>query len=115
MAVRRSWRWETDAGEALVRSIFEQHGRALLAYASRLAQDRASAEYIVEEALVRAWKHRATLPCGKLAVRLWLFAVVSEVLADMSLSRPRAKPRSCRLRGGRTDRLVAPAMGCSSD
>ena len=35
------------ADEALVRAVFEEHGRALLAYATRLLGDRQAAEDVV--------------------------------------------------------------------
>ena len=49
---------DTDAAEAsLIRSLYAEHGRSLLAYATRLTGDRAAAEDVVQETLVRAWKH----------------------------------------------------------
>jgi DNA-directed RNA polymerase specialized sigma24 family protein len=52
-----SRRRQAVADEALIRSVFEEHGRALLAYATRLLGDRQTAEDVVQEALVRAWRH----------------------------------------------------------
>ena len=43
MAVLRSRKRQADADEALVRALYAEHGRALLAYATRLTGDRAAA------------------------------------------------------------------------
>lgn len=47
----RTRRGSTD--EALIKSVYEEHGHALLAYATRLTGDRAAAEDIVQETLIR--------------------------------------------------------------
>ncbi|WP_448701194.1 sigma factor, partial [Streptomyces avidinii] len=51
----RTRRGSTD--EALIKSVYEEHGHALLAYATRLTGDRAAAEDVVQETLIRAWRH----------------------------------------------------------
>ncbi|WP_435206583.1 sigma-70 family RNA polymerase sigma factor [Micromonospora sp. bgisy143] len=79
------------AGEALVRSIFEEHGRAMLAYATQLTRDRAAAEDVVQEALVRAWRHPDSLVNGKGSVRGWLLTVVRNIVTDTVRAR-RARP-----------------------
>ncbi|HZO63531.1 MAG: sigma-70 family RNA polymerase sigma factor [Kribbellaceae bacterium] len=73
--------------EAIVRSLYEQHGRSLLAYATRLTGDRAAAEDVVQETLVRAWKHAATLSEERGSVRGWLLTVARNIVTD----RARAK------------------------
>ncbi|HEX3650588.1 MAG TPA: sigma-70 family RNA polymerase sigma factor [Pseudonocardiaceae bacterium] len=90
MAVLRSRRRQADADEALVRSVYEEHGRALLAYATRLTGDSAMAEDIVQETLVRAWKHPEVLVNGKGSVRGWLLTVARNIITD------RARARSVR-------------------
>jgi RNA polymerase sigma-70 factor (ECF subfamily) len=60
------------ADEALVRSLFREHGSAMLAYACRLTGDRAAAEKVVQEALVRAWQH----PRSLVSSRGWLLTEV---------------------------------------
>nr|WP_042191770.1 sigma-70 family RNA polymerase sigma factor [Kibdelosporangium sp. MJ126-NF4]CEL20281.1 RNA polymerase sigma-70 factor, ECF subfamily [Kibdelosporangium sp. MJ126-NF4]CTQ97507.1 RNA polymerase sigma-70 factor, ECF subfamily [Kibdelosporangium sp. MJ126-NF4] len=70
------------ADEALVRTLFEEHGRAMLAYAQRLTGDRATAEDVVQEALIRAWKHPDALVNGKGSVRGWLLTVVRNLVLD---------------------------------
>src|SRR5512144_287544 len=70
------------ADEALVRAVFEEHGRALLAYATRLVGDRQAAEDIVQETLVRAWRNPDVLVNGKGSVRGWLLAVTRNLVID---------------------------------
>lgn len=69
-----------DDGEAFVRSLYEEHGRALLAFAARLTSDRAAAEDIVQETLLRAWKHRDSLADG--SARPWLLTVARNLVTD---------------------------------
>ena len=70
------------ADEALIRSLYEEHGRALLAYATRLTNDRAAAEDVVQETLVRAWRHPDSLVNGKGSVRGWLLTVTRNIITD---------------------------------
>jgi RNA polymerase sigma-70 factor (ECF subfamily) len=54
----------------------------LLAYATRLTGDRAAAEDVVQETLVRAWKHADDLENGKGSVRGWLLTVARNIVTD---------------------------------
>src|SRR5689334_15080221 len=74
---------ESEASdEEWVRQLFEEHGRAMLAYATRLTRDRSAAEDIVQEVLVRAWGHRVAPVERKTAVRAWLFTVIRNLVVD---------------------------------
>lgn len=68
-------------GERVVRALYEQHGAALMAYASRLTGGRrAWAEDVVTETLVRAARARGL---GKdMQARLWLFRTVQDVVGE---------------------------------
>lgn len=68
--------------EVLIRSVYEEHGGALLAYATRLTGDRATAEDVVQETLIRAWRHSDALVNGKGSVRGWLLTVVRNIVTD---------------------------------
>lgn len=81
MAGLRARRREV-ADEALVRTLFEEHGNAMLGYATRLLADRAAAEDIVQEALVRAWRNPEALVGGKGSARAWLLTVVRNLVID---------------------------------
>ncbi|MEU6355912.1 sigma-70 family RNA polymerase sigma factor [Streptomyces sp. NPDC047072] len=68
--------------EALIRALYEEHGGALLAYARRLTNDHAAAEDVVQETLIRAWKHPEALVNGKGSVRGWLLTVARNIITD---------------------------------
>ncbi|MDH2391695.1 MULTISPECIES: sigma-70 family RNA polymerase sigma factor [Streptomyces] len=76
----RGRRSSTD--EALIRSLYEEHGNALLAYATRLTGDRGAAEDVVQETLIRAWRHSESLVNGKGSVRGWLLTVARNIVTD---------------------------------
>ncbi|WP_326550661.1 sigma-70 family RNA polymerase sigma factor [Micromonospora sp. NBC_01813] len=65
-----------------MRSVFHEHGRAMFGYAVRLTRDRSTAEDIVQEALIRAWKNPDCLVNGKGSVRGWLLTVVRNLVTD---------------------------------
>jgi RNA polymerase sigma-70 factor, ECF subfamily len=69
-------------GHALVRLLFERYGRALLAYATGLTGNRWAAEEIVQEAMLRAWRHADELSAGSGTVRPWLVTVVRNLAID---------------------------------
>jgi RNA polymerase sigma-70 factor (ECF subfamily) len=72
--------------------MYAEHGGALLAVATRLcAGDRARAEDVVQEVLVRAWRHPEVSASGPTAERAWLITVARNVAIDgfrASRSRP---------------------------
>jgi RNA polymerase sigma-70 factor (ECF subfamily) len=73
--------------ETLIRALYAEHGRSLLAYATRLTGDRAAAEDVVQETLLRAWKHADDLNAGKGSVRGWLLTVVRNLVTDRARAR----------------------------
>jgi RNA polymerase sigma-70 factor (ECF subfamily) len=77
-----SSRRESVADEVLIRRLYEEHGGALLAFATRLAGDRAAGEEVVQETLIRAWRHPDALTNNKGSVRGWLFTVARNVVTD---------------------------------
>lgn len=82
MAVLRARSREADSDEALIRGVYEEHGRALVAYATRLTGDHAAAEDVVQETLLRAWKHPEALLNGKGSTRGWLLTVARNIVID---------------------------------
>ncbi|WP_199431715.1 sigma-70 family RNA polymerase sigma factor [Qaidamihabitans albus] len=75
-------RREAAADEALIRSLYTEHGKALLAYTTRLTGDRAAAEDVVQETLVRAWRRPDALLNGRGSVRGWLLTVARNIVTD---------------------------------
>lgn len=79
------------ADEALIRSLYAEHGRVLLGYAYRISGDRQWAEDVVQETLLRAWKNADSLSAERGSIRGWLFTVARNVAADMARAR-RVRP-----------------------
>ena len=78
-----------------------QHAPVLLAYAMRLTDgDRARAEDIVQETLVRAWRHLDRLDESVGPVRPWLFTVAQRLAIDAHRARL-ARPHEVGPRGAR--------------
>jgi RNA polymerase sigma-70 factor, ECF subfamily len=78
------------AREQSLRALYDQHAPVLLAYALRLTNgDRARAEDIVQETLVRAWRHldRLDESAGPVRVRPWLFTVAQRLAIDAHRAR----------------------------
>jgi RNA polymerase sigma-70 factor, ECF subfamily len=76
------------AGEESLRALYDQHAPVLLSYAMRLTEgDRARAEDIVQETLVRAWRHLDRLDQQDRPVRPWLFTVAQRLAIDAHRAR----------------------------
>jgi RNA polymerase sigma-70 factor (ECF subfamily) len=72
---------EDDA--ELLRAMFAEHGDALYAHALRLTSgDRQRAEDLVQETLLRAWRHPEALDPDRGSVRAWLFTTVRNLAID---------------------------------
>jgi len=72
---------EETADDAFVRALYEEHGGALLRYALHLTGgDRQRAEDLVQETIVRAWRHPEAL--ADRPARPWLFAVARNLAVD---------------------------------
>jgi RNA polymerase sigma-70 factor, ECF subfamily len=102
---RRGSRGDAGGPEALITALYYEHGRSLLAYATRLTNDRSEAEDVVQETLLRAWKHPEVLVNGQGSVRGWLLTVARNIVVD------RARARSARpaeVREHPTNPTVAP-------
>lgn len=80
-------RTAASADEALIKALYADHGRALLAYATRLTNDRAAAEDVVQETLVRAWRKLDVVTNGQGSVRGWLFTVARNIVIDQARAR----------------------------
>jgi RNA polymerase sigma-70 factor, ECF subfamily len=90
LRARRGHRPDDGGSEALITALYFEHGRSLLAYATRLTNDRGEAEDVVQETLLRAWKHPEVLVNGQGSVRGWLLTVARNIVVD------RARARSAR-------------------
>jgi RNA polymerase sigma-70 factor, ECF subfamily len=79
------------ADERLLRALYTEHGGPLLGYVLRLTGgDRQHAEDIVQETLLRAWRHPEALT-GR-PVRPWLFTVARNLVVDAHRARMARPP-----------------------
>ena len=78
------------ADDEAIRELWRTHGAALLRFALKLTLgDRHRAEDIVQETLVRAWRHPEVVSTGGSAIRPWLFTVTRHIAIDMWRARAR--------------------------
>jgi RNA polymerase sigma-70 factor (ECF subfamily) len=93
----------SEDDEELLRALHQEHGDALFAHALRLASgDRQRAEDLVQETLLRAWKHPEALDPDRGSVRAWLFTTARHLAIDAW------RRRSARLGEVVTDTLPEP-------
>jgi RNA polymerase sigma-70 factor (ECF subfamily) len=67
---------------ALMQVLYDEHAAALWRYALRLTGDRARAEDVVQETLLRAWQHPEVTEDSERPVRAWLFTVARNMIID---------------------------------
>lgn len=73
----------SDQEAALLRALHDEHGDALHAYAQRLCHgDRQRAEDLVQETMLRAWRHPASMDPANGSVRAWLFTTARNLAID---------------------------------
>jgi RNA polymerase sigma-70 factor (ECF subfamily) len=81
------------ADDRLLRALYEEHGGPLLGYILRLTGgDRQQAEDVVQETLLRAWRHPEALT-GR-PVRPWLFTVARNLVVDAHRARQARPPEA---------------------
>lgn len=79
------------ADEAFIRALYAEHGGALLRYALHLSGgDRQRAEDLVQETIVRAWRHPEAVTDRP--ARPWLFAVARNLAVDAYRARQSRPP-----------------------
>jgi RNA polymerase sigma-70 factor, ECF subfamily len=77
--------------EAAIRELYLHYADALHGYAERFCADSASADDIVQETFIRAWRHLPQLTADDRPVRPWLFRVARNLLIDADRA-ARARP-----------------------
>lgn len=82
---------EAAEREAFIGQLYAEHGTALKFFVMRLnAGDRQSAEDIVQEAMLRAWRNTDSLRGSDRPIRPWLFTVARRLVIDAKRGRDRA-------------------------
>jgi RNA polymerase sigma-70 factor, ECF subfamily len=77
--------------DAAIRQLYSRHAEALHGYAQRFCPDSASADDIVQETFIRAWRHLPQLTADDRPIRPWLFRVARNLLTDADRA-ARARP-----------------------
>lgn len=79
--------------EELMRVLYREHAGPLFGFVLRLvAGDRHRAEDVVQETLLRAWRHADELSAASGSLRPWLVTVARRIVIDGHRSR-RARPQ----------------------
>ena len=71
-----------DPEAAMMRVLYDEHAAALWRYALRLTGDQARAEDVVQETLLRAWRHPEVADDAERSARAWLFTVARNLIID---------------------------------
>jgi RNA polymerase sigma-70 factor (ECF subfamily) len=71
-----------DPDTAFMRGLYTEHAGELWRYAMRLTGDRARAEDVVQETLLRAWQHPHVADDSERSPRAWLFRVAHNMIID---------------------------------
>lgn len=66
----------------LLRALHDEHAGPLWRYVVHLTGDRALAEDVVQETLLRAWRKLSVLRQGETSTRAWLFTVARNIVID---------------------------------
>jgi RNA polymerase sigma-70 factor (ECF subfamily) len=70
--------------DAVIRELYSDYAKALHGYVERFCPDRTSADDIVQETFIRAWRHLPQLSADDRPIRPWLFRVARNLLIDAS-------------------------------
>ncbi len=71
-----------DNETALLRALHQGHAPALHRFLRSLGVDDQSAQDLVQETLIRAWKHAHVLDQSERSARAWLFTVARNLATD---------------------------------
>jgi RNA polymerase sigma-70 factor (ECF subfamily) len=71
-----------DPEAAMMRVLYDEHAGALWRYVLRLTGDAARAEDVVQETLLRAWRHPEVTYDADRSARAWLFTVARNQIID---------------------------------
>ena len=82
---------DTRATDDAVRALYEQNAPFVLTYATSLLNDRHLAEDVVQETMLRAWRHCGRFNSETGSIRGWLIRVAHNIAMD-KLRMRRARP-----------------------
>ena len=99
-----------DHETTLMRVLYDEHAAALWRYAVRLTGDRARAEDVVQETLLRAWQHPEVTEDTERSARAWLFTVARNMIIDERRS-PRFRKENGSLESVKEPENAGPGRG----
>jgi len=82
--------------ESALRLLYAEHSGPVLAYLLRLTRDRARAEDLLQETMLRAWRRPSVFEPGRGSVRAWLCTVARNLVVDDARARA-ARPNETEL------------------
>ena len=68
--------------DAAIRQLYSHYAKALRGYVGQFCPDQASADDIVQETFIRAWRHLPQLSADDRPIRPWLYRVARNLLID---------------------------------
>jgi RNA polymerase sigma-70 factor (ECF subfamily) len=72
-----------DQSDALLRALYDQHAAVLWSFVMPLTGgDRMMAQDVVQETMLRAWRHPDVLAQSQRSARSWLFTVAHRIVID---------------------------------
>jgi len=81
----------SDEAEAKVSQLYRENSAYVLSYVTRLLRDQYLAEDVVQETMLRAWRHCDEFTPDKGSVRAWLIRVAHNIVIDKARMR-RSRP-----------------------
>ena len=91
----------------VLRQLHDEHAAALHGFALRATRDPHQAQDIVQEVLLRAWRHPDALAPERGPVRAWLMTLARNIVVDQHRRRG-ARPPEVRLETPVADSVAAP-------
>jgi RNA polymerase sigma-70 factor (ECF subfamily) len=82
------------AGDELLVAVHGVHAAALQRYVRHLTSDEEQTQDVVQETLLRAWRHPEVLERSEDSVRAWLFTVARHLVVDQYRSARHVHERS---------------------
>jgi len=81
----------TAEPDELLRSLHAAHAASLQRYVQRMTRNDALAQDVVQETLLRAWRHPEVMERSDDSVRAWLFTVARNLVVDDARSARHAR------------------------
>ena len=75
-------RLRTDESGEAMRALYRTYGGELYGFALNSLGDRGTAEEIVQEVFLRAWRHAGNYDASRAGVRTWLYQIARHAIID---------------------------------